>query len=385
MDTVLRQDLIDLALRATDSYLGVEKHAQEKGYATSFDIHDFTFYLSQAHDALTQLDDIDNHADYMNSHLQIMMKLARHDDSTVADMPFIHAPKSSTGEVEESYQLDEISMKAKQLYKKKAEAEVKQLEPEAESGEYKDLAKNLLARRKKGLERVKDVQAEEFIQIDEAAEKGLAAKAAKSGISIGTLRKVYARGMAAWRTGHRPGTTPQQWGMARVNSYITKGKTYHTADKDLHEEAAEKKISDDELNQMVKSMEWDDIDDLFDEEEDDEEQEKEEMKEALSASTRMKKSRDFARTGTKRGIARKIKLSRPASMQQLQQRAHVAARRLLAKKFLRGRDRDELSPQEKDMLEQRLNQLQKMGIQGALAQKLVPKMRQLQQQRLKSR
>lgn len=72
--------------------------------------------------------------------------------------------------------------------------------------------------------------------IDEAADAGLAAKASKSGISIDTLRKVYHRGMAAWNSGHRPGTTPQQWGMARVNSYITKGKgTYGGADKDLHE------------------------------------------------------------------------------------------------------------------------------------------------------
>jgi hypothetical protein len=70
--------------------------------------------------------------------------------------------------------------------------------------------------------------------ISEDADKGLAAKAKKSGISLGILRKVYNRGMAAWKTGHRPGTTPQQWGMARVNSYITKGKgTYHGADKDL--------------------------------------------------------------------------------------------------------------------------------------------------------
>ena len=73
--------------------------------------------------------------------------------------------------------------------------------------------------------------------ICETADAGLAAKASKSGISIGTLRKVYRRGVAAWNSGHRPGTTPQQWGMARVNSYIGKGKgTYHGADKDLHEE-----------------------------------------------------------------------------------------------------------------------------------------------------
>jgi hypothetical protein len=73
--------------------------------------------------------------------------------------------------------------------------------------------------------------------MDESADSSLAAKAAKSGISVGTLRKVYKRGVAAWNSGHRPGTTPQQWGHARVNSYINKGKTYHTADKDLREDA----------------------------------------------------------------------------------------------------------------------------------------------------
>lgn len=75
------------------------------------------------------------------------------------------------------------------------------------------------------------------IQIDEEAGSALAKKAKASGVSLSTLRTVYKRGVAAWRTGHRPGTTPQQWGMARVNSYVTKGKgTYHGADKDLREE-----------------------------------------------------------------------------------------------------------------------------------------------------
>ena len=67
--------------------------------------------------------------------------------------------------------------------------------------------------------------------------EGLKKKAEKSGVSLGTLKKVYNRGMAAWKTGHRPGTTPQQWAHARVNSYITKGKgTYHGADKDLRDD-----------------------------------------------------------------------------------------------------------------------------------------------------
>jgi hypothetical protein len=76
--------------------------------------------------------------------------------------------------------------------------------------------------------------------IDEATAAGLTAKAKKSGVSLSTLKTVYRRGVAAWNSGHRPGTTPQQWGMARVNSYITKGKgTYHGADKDLREDDVE--------------------------------------------------------------------------------------------------------------------------------------------------
>ena len=63
---------------------------------------------------------------------------------------------------------------------------------------------------------------------------GVKKKAEKSGMPYGILMKVYNRGMAAWRTGHRPGTTPQQWGMARVNSFVTKSSgTWGKADKDL--------------------------------------------------------------------------------------------------------------------------------------------------------
>lgn len=54
-----------------------------------------------------------------------------------------------------------------------------------------------------------------------------------TGVPKATLQKVYDRGMAAWRTGHRPGASQQAWGMARVYSFVLHGKTYHTADKDL--------------------------------------------------------------------------------------------------------------------------------------------------------
>ena len=58
-------------------------------------------------------------------------------------------------------------------------------------------------------------------------------KSEKSGIPYSILKSVYDRGIAAWRTGHRPGTTPQQWALARVNSFIVGGKTRTTADADL--------------------------------------------------------------------------------------------------------------------------------------------------------
>ena len=71
------------------------------------------------------------------------------------------------------------------------------------------------------------------MQNEGAADKSLAKKSEASGISVGILKQVYKRGVAAWRTGHRPGTTPSQWGHARVNSFISGGKTRTTADKDL--------------------------------------------------------------------------------------------------------------------------------------------------------
>jgi len=85
---------------------------------------------------------------------------------------------------------------------------------------------------------------EDLEVICETAAVGLANKAEKSGVSLSVLKTVYRRGIAAWNSGHRPGTTPQQWAMARVNSYITKGKgTYGGADKDLHEDVTESKDS----------------------------------------------------------------------------------------------------------------------------------------------
>src|SRR5210317_602177 len=56
--------------------------------------------------------------------------------------------------------------------------------------------------------------------------EGLKNKAEKSGMPYSILKKVYDRGMAAWRGGHRPGASQQQWAFARVNSFITKSSEH---------------------------------------------------------------------------------------------------------------------------------------------------------------
>ena len=68
-------------------------------------------------------------------------------------------------------------------------------------------------------------------------------KAEATGVPVRFLKESYDRGLAAWRTGHRPGATEQQWGYARVHSLLLKGKTYKTADSDIAKRAIEESES----------------------------------------------------------------------------------------------------------------------------------------------
>ena len=87
------------------------------------------------------------------------------------------------------------------------------------------------------------------IAIEEDSGEALKKKAEKSGMPLGVLKKVFDRGVAAWRTGHRPGTTATQWGLARVNSFVTKSKgTWGGADQDLA-----KKVRNEEMNEGKSS------------------------------------------------------------------------------------------------------------------------------------
>jgi len=97
----------------------------------------------------------------------------------------------------------------------------------------------------------------EYVELDEKI-KGLENKSEKSGIAYGILKKVYDRGMEAWRSGHRPGATQHQWAFARVNSFITGGKTRTTADKDLWAQHKGKKESV-QIDEAKKTYEFKDF------------------------------------------------------------------------------------------------------------------------------
>lgn len=88
--------------------------------------------------------------------------------------------------------------------------------------------------------------------------KGLKNKSDKTGFPLGILRQVWSRGYAAWKTGHIPGTTPQQWAMARVNSFLVGGRTTELGDKALYQQAKKnrkpKKKVNEELAPQFKGL-----------------------------------------------------------------------------------------------------------------------------------
>ena len=148
-------------------------------------------------------------------------------------------------------------------------------------------------------------------------------------------------------------------------------------------------ISDEEIANIVDELTWEDIVDLYDEEElvyvDSDEEEEEEpedgdLNEKISVQSRLKRRQAFARMRGKRNAARNMKLRRASSMDILKKRANLSARRAVYKRFLRGRDKSTLSAAEKDRIETQVGRMKYM--QQAIATKMLPKMRGIEQKRL---
>jgi hypothetical protein len=89
--------------------------------------------------------------------------------------------------------------------------------------------------------------------IDELTE-GLRKRAERADVPYDIVAEVYARGLQDWEINSDTGDlTPNQWAFARVNSFLSGGKTITEDDADLWEECLER--------QPVSEM-----DDLFDNE-----------------------------------------------------------------------------------------------------------------------
>ena len=140
-------------------------------------------------------------------------------------MSYISATRSSSVP-RNNYQIEDALERARTAIKREKEAD------KIKHDRLLDTARLSKTRTKnrKSNPRTESIEEAKSAKVKDALKK----KAEKSGVPYGTLSKVFDRGMAAWKTGHRPGTTPHQWAFARVNSYVSKGKgTYHGADKDL--------------------------------------------------------------------------------------------------------------------------------------------------------
>lgn len=263
-------ELILKALQATDAYLGAEKIAVKKGFADSADIHAFTHNLQIAVGALSSLGVMQDHEEYVNTHIETMTKLFKHEDNSIFDEPYSDMPTAKVGEMEE-----QVQSKA-----------------------------------------------------------------------------------------------------AAIRDAFASFKTYVSEEEIEVPELAEDEITAMELE--ADNLQWEDIDELYEDEEFEDE-----VSEVLSVQGRLKKGIKFRASAKKVGRARQLALRRVSSISRLQNRAKLKARRMVYARLLRGRDKANMSPQEKSRIEQ---QVQRMGpIVNRIAQRVLPQVRKLEQSRLTRR
>jgi len=326
-DLNVQHELVKTALAATDAYLAVEKHALQQKKATAPMLKDFTAHYNVAYKAFQSLGILDQHESYMKKHLKTMWGFAKEEDTTLADDPFASLPGTEGGgDIEEA-----VSLSARdKLY-----------------------AKHQAIRKASGLP-----HPDYYKELKTTFDLPHAERVAKTA----ELKKKY-----------------------NVKESTLSFSNFLKEQNEDEEEV----ISEEEINQIVDDLQWEDIADLYDDDElvyepdSDEEEVKEEfLDEKLSAQARLKKRQAFARFKGKRNVARNMKLRRASSMNVLKKRAVLAARRAVYKRFLRGRDKSTLSAAEKDRIEQQVSRMK--FIQAAIATKMLPKMRAIEQKRLSS-
>ena len=137
-------------------------------------------------------------------------------------------------------------------------------------------------------------------------------------------------------------------------------------------EFIKEEVTEEEIDALIESLEWEDVIHLFDEED--------MIVEDISAKERIQKGQRLKSRKVLMALARKIKLKRSATLGTLKKRTKTDARRMIMKKMLKGRGKKQLSASEKNSIEARTSKM--IGMMNNLPAKLLPKIRQLQRDRL---
>lgn len=261
-DDSLDKGKVEAAIRAVDSYLSIERKALKNKNATSADMEEFKKRQTIAKQKIKDAG-LKGH-NYHDLHLKTMNDLAKKIDESngqtddVADIvpdrmriSMISASKKKLlndkfeklGEQDSADRAKQRHDAEKERLKQQHKREKEQLKTrhagQMDRAQIRDIRSESLDEAFEAMQRKQQKASSSIVPkddytLEEKAIDALKKKAEKSGIPYGTLKRVYDRGMAAWKSGHRPGTTPQQWAFARVNSFVTKGKgTWGGADKDL--------------------------------------------------------------------------------------------------------------------------------------------------------
>ena len=134
-------------------------------------------------------------------------------------------------------------------------------------------------------------------------------------------------------------------------------------------------VTEDEIDALIESIEWEDIIHMYDD--------SELVMEAISATERIKMSQKLKSRKFLMAMARRVKLRRAAPTDILTKRSKVSARKMVMKKLLKGRNKTELSASERNNIEARASKM--LSMMKNLPTKLLPKVRELDRQRVASR
>ena len=137
----------------------------------------------------------------------------------------------------------------------------------------------------------------------------------------------------------------------------------------------EEEITEQYIDELIESLEWEDIIDLYDTED--------LILEDISSSERLKMGQKMRSRKTLLALARKVKLKRAAAMNVLTRRSKTAARKMVMRKMLKGRSKSDLSAAEKNSIEARTSKV--LSMMKNLPQKLLPKIRDIEKKRLSSK